>query len=181
VTVAGQPALQTAAADVKQVSTFWRRGPHLYKLYAKPEGKWSPSLLLAEALTFAERVETHAASLDALDNQQLGKRLEDLMAAPDTKALRQRKVATFAKRLPTWTTYAKPTPYSADGVTITVKTAWLALPKLVRETHAQQLWKAWASLNTPTDLDKSSITLVDETGREVGGSGIFGSSVSVKE
>ncbi len=63
-----------------------------------------------------------------------------------------------------------------DTATITVADSWHISPYQLRLQVAQDLWKLWASIASPDDLDKARIKLVDHNGNEVGGSGIFGGS-----
>ncbi|MBK7072935.1 MAG: hypothetical protein IPH44_11590 [Myxococcales bacterium] len=62
---------------------------------------------------------------------------------------------------------------------ITVGSTWHASLRQERLMAAQNMWKLWASINSPTDLDASRIKLVDANGNEVGGSG-FGAGSRVK-
>lgn len=46
--------------------------------------------------------------------------------------------------------------------------------------QAQNLWRLWSNINSPENPDKSHIKLVDLNGNPLGGSGVMGSSVSVR-
>ncbi len=65
----------------------------------------------------------------------------------------------------------------AYQVRIVVADEWHSQPYQKRLQGAQALWKTWASLHTPQDPDKSRIVLVDQMGKEVGGSRIWGGSL----
>ncbi len=67
-----------------------------------------------------------------------------------------------------------------DELVITVGSTWHASLRQERLMAAQNMWKLWASINTPTDLDKSRIKLVDVNRNEVGGSGAIGAGSRVK-
>jgi hypothetical protein len=64
-----------------------------------------------------------------------------------------------------------------DKATITVDNSWHLMPYQIRLQAAQSLWKSWASIASPDDLDKARIRLVDFNGNEVGGSRILGGSL----
>jgi hypothetical protein len=66
-----------------------------------------------------------------------------------------------------------------DELVVTVGETWHQAVRQDRLMAAQNLWKLWASINSPTDPDHSRIKLVDTNGNEVGGSGVMGSSISV--
>lgn len=71
--------------------------------------------------------------------------------------------------------------FDDDEIIITVKNIWFTIPKQIRLQHAQNLWEVWAKINSPQSLDKSRIKIVDVNGNEVGGSGFFGSKISVND
>jgi hypothetical protein len=67
-----------------------------------------------------------------------------------------------------------------DGMwtaTLTVKDIWHLRHKQLRLQDAQNLWKAWAVIASPKDLDQARIKLVDENDNEVGGSRVWGGSM----
>lgn len=53
---------------------------------------------------------------------------------------------------------------------ITVSNSWHFFPYQVRLEAAQNLWKIWASICSPSDPDKARIELVSINGNKVGGS-----------
>jgi hypothetical protein len=69
-----------------------------------------------------------------------------------------------------------------DELKVTVANAWHYEPHQIRLQTAQSLWKAWAAIHAPADLDRARLRLVDLNGNDVGGSGwLGGSMVSVKK
>lgn len=66
-----------------------------------------------------------------------------------------------------------------NELSITVGSTWHRVVYQERLIAAQKLWKLWADINTPSDLDTSRIQLVDVNGNRVGGSGLMGSSIKV--
>lgn len=61
--------------------------------------------------------------------------------------------------------------------TVAVQNAWHFLPYQIRLQTAQNLWKQWARIASPTDVDKARLKLVDLNGNEVGGSRALGGSL----
>jgi hypothetical protein len=64
-----------------------------------------------------------------------------------------------------------------DYLKITVGNDWHYEPYQMRLQMAQAIWKAWAVIHSPNDLDKSRLQLVDGMDNEVGGSRVFGGSM----
>ena len=60
---------------------------------------------------------------------------------------------------------------------ITVDNSWHVVSYQIRLQVAQNLWKAWADIASPKDLDKARIELVDFNDNEVGGSRAWGGSL----
>jgi hypothetical protein len=60
---------------------------------------------------------------------------------------------------------------------ITVANAWHYEPFQVRLQAAQTLWKGWAAIRSPNELDKARITLKDRMGNSVGGSSSLAGSL----
>lgn len=60
---------------------------------------------------------------------------------------------------------------------ITVKNIWHLRHKQLRLQDAQSLWKGWASIASPNELDSARISLVDHNDNEVGGSRILAGSL----
>jgi len=69
-----------------------------------------------------------------------------------------------------------------NTATITVANAWHLTAYQIRLQAAQNLWKLWASIASPTEPDKARIKLVDFNDNDVGGSRILaGSLIWVQE
>jgi hypothetical protein len=68
---------------------------------------------------------------------------------------------------------------SAEGDTLTIKVsnAWHFSPYQIRLQAAQNLWQTWATIDSPGDLDKARIKIVDLNDNAVGGSRVFGGSL----
>lgn len=66
---------------------------------------------------------------------------------------------------------------SDETATITVTNAWHYSVYQVRLQAAQNLWKIWASIASPSKPDRARIKIVDFNGNEVGGSRILGGSL----
>lgn len=62
-------------------------------------------------------------------------------------------------------------------VTITVSNYWHNQNYQLRLQAAQNLWKTWAALYSPTEPDSARIELVDFNGNKVGGSSMWGGSM----
>ncbi|MGJ8636553.1 MAG: hypothetical protein ACSHX5_06885 [Phycisphaerales bacterium] len=61
--------------------------------------------------------------------------------------------------------------------TLTVENVWHIRHKQLRLQDAQALWKAWALIASPNNLDSARIIIVDQNGNEVGGSRVWGGSL----
>lgn len=67
-------------------------------------------------------------------------------------------------------------------IVVVVGAYWFLMPKQLRLQAAQNMWQLWAKLDSPRDLDKARIKLLDQNGNKVGGSGLLaGSMVDVDE
>jgi len=65
---------------------------------------------------------------------------------------------------------------------VTVKSGWHYQPYQIRLQMAQNLWKVWATIHSPSEPDRARISITDLNGNEVGGSRILaGSLIWVKE
>lgn len=170
---------QTVDVEVKNTATLWKRGEFLFSLFHHSE-PFDAAEALDESKKAATTIEAHAATVDKLSDDERAKRVDSLESSVDVGRARAELVERFAKSLPEWATSAKPTPYSKNGVTVTVATIWLAVNPKIRETQARQLWQKWASIAAPQDVDSAHLTLVDASGKKVGGSGVMGSSISLE-
>lgn len=71
---------------------------------------------------------------------------------------------------------------NGNTLSIFVKNIWHYQPYQIRLQAAQNLWKAWARIHSPDNLDASKIKIKDQNGNTVGSSGfMFGSSISVNK
>jgi hypothetical protein len=66
---------------------------------------------------------------------------------------------------------------SGDDVLLVVSNAWHDQPKHARQRTAESLWRGWATIHTPQNLDKSYLSLRDGGGNAVGGSRIVAGSL----
>jgi hypothetical protein len=66
---------------------------------------------------------------------------------------------------------------SANQIKITLKDQWHYLPYQIRLQKAQGLWKLWATIHAPENVDLARISLVDLEGNEVGGSRLVAGSM----
>lgn len=66
---------------------------------------------------------------------------------------------------------------SENTATITVSNQWHVRNKQLRLQDAQTLWRLWANINNPSEVDKARIKIVDGNGNQVGGSGFLGGSI----
>ncbi|OHB55206.1 MAG: hypothetical protein A2Y12_09270 [Planctomycetes bacterium GWF2_42_9] len=64
-----------------------------------------------------------------------------------------------------------------SGADITVANVWHYQPYQLRLQMAQNLWKAWARINSPDEPDMAKIRILDLNGNEVGGSRVWGGSL----
>jgi len=77
---------------------------------------------------------------------------------------------------------AMPSDLSGDKVICTVPNRWHYQPYQIRLQEAQKLWRKWAFIHSPDDLDGARIKLVDGMGNEVGGSKVWaGSMIWIKK
>jgi hypothetical protein len=186
--IASHEAVGCIDSELSETCVAWRNGDWRLMLCAFPvEGEGSrkgaaPDRALVE--THARAVSTWSdAAIAGLEPTQREARVTALDAA--AKALEAAAGATrvslarLAGKIPPWVL-----SYEANGggsLRAHVGPAWFALDAATRQTEAVAFWKAWATANTPSNLDASRITLVDNSGRRVGGSGVMGgSSVSVE-
>jgi pyruvate/2-oxoglutarate dehydrogenase complex dihydrolipoamide acyltransferase (E2) component len=73
-------------------------------------------------------------------------------------------------------------PESPHRLRITVSNSFHAEPYQNRLQSAQTMWKIWAGIHSPSEPDKSFISIVDRLGNEVGGSrAIAGSLIWVQD
>lgn len=61
--------------------------------------------------------------------------------------------------------------------TLTVRDSWHRRHRQNRLQDAQVLWKTWALLASPDDLDRARIKILDRMGNEVGGSRLLAGSM----
>lgn len=71
----------------------------------------------------------------------------------------------------------KPSVCGNHTVLCVVKDSWHFLPYQIRKQKAQALWRIWAGIHSPDDLDKSGIELQARSGDEIGGSRVWGGSL----
>lgn len=64
---------------------------------------------------------------------------------------------------------------------ITLENPWHYEPKQIRLQAAQALQRHWASIHDPKRPDRAHIVLLDKMGNTVGGSKMYGTSISVKD
>jgi hypothetical protein len=60
---------------------------------------------------------------------------------------------------------------NGDEATIKVGGAWHSIPYRERLNIAQDLWQSWAMIHCPNAQDKAKITIVNDRGIRIGGSG----------
>lgn len=170
---------QTVDLEGKNAATLWKRGEFLFSLFHHAD-PFKAANALGKSKAAATHIDARAATIEGLSDEERAQRVDALISAVDVGRARAELVQRFAKSLPEWATSAKPTPYAKNGVTVTVATLWLAVNPKIRETQARQLWQKWASIAAPRDVDSAHLTLVDASGKKVGGSGVMGSSISVE-
>ena len=69
---------------------------------------------------------------------------------------------------------------SGDDITVSVNGTWRNQPPALQQQLAQNLWRLWAQLHSPSNPDRARITLIDAEGKRLGGSNQqVGSQVSL--
>jgi hypothetical protein len=134
---------------------------------------------LAPAAPAADERKRHLdAVASAVEERQRQDKAEELRRGPERflAAARSARIGTA------FIVDAKRDPLLDDQLQVVVGPGWHRQVKQERLIAAQNLWATWAQINSPKDLDKSRLELLDVNGNEVGGSGILaGSSISVPD
>ncbi|HEY3411776.1 MAG TPA: hypothetical protein VGM51_01835 [Armatimonadota bacterium] len=199
--VGDREARVTDGAKEKRGGIEWREGDWSFEVtisYRKPGERDEAKRLLPGAAEAAEKwvgqfLVAERAPVQAFRQDHLA-RLEAVTAATNRREeearLTQKKRAsliTLKQRLEkagvsnrTLVSIAT-SELDADELVVTVAPGWDASTKPTRLRVAQNLWRMWAQLNTPNDLDKSHIKVMDENNNKKASSGIMGSSVSLEE
>ncbi len=151
-------------------------------VFNDPEGK---ALLAAEKKEWDERAAKRAEEMAKVeaDAKRKAEEEREKQAAADASASKRQKenlnrfsaaIDLAAKKA----NFQGITKISVQGdeATVTVVDSFHSLPYQNRLQFAQNLWKAWASIDSPNDVDKARISIVDRNGNEVGGSGFLGGS-----
>jgi len=142
----------------------------------------------------AERQQQQAAAAEALPQQQLAQAEAQLQADRDAAAAKQAAHAAgqneLRRRLDAYMAVletSKVTVVERVNVRkiatntweaeLTVRDHWHLRHYQIRLQDAQTLWKAWALVASPHDLDSARIKLIDHNGNEVGGSRLLGGSL----
>ena len=134
---------------------------------AKEAAAWTDRFFLGTDLPRANERNGHLTALDAALDQAVVKRSREALNAM-TKKLISAGVGTIVGHVGL---HGDP-----NELIITIRPAWLASTQLEREEAAKTLWKLWAEINSPENLDKSRIKLVTVNGTNLGGSGLMGGS-----
>jgi hypothetical protein len=128
--------------------------------------------------TADERKRHLDAVASALEERQRQEKDEELRQGPERFLAAVRKAGVGTALI----VDAKRDPLLDDQLQVVVGAVWHRQVKQERLIAAQNLWRTWAQINSPKDLDKSRLELIDVNGNEVGGSGILaGSTVSVRD
>jgi len=129
--------------------------------------------------TAAEQKRQLDALTAAVDARKQQEKLEELRRGPERFMAAVRNAGVRGGAIVS----AERDPLLEDRLLIVVGPAWHRQIKQERLIAAQNLWTAWAEINSPRDLDKSRIQLLDVNGNEVGGSdSVFGgASIAVPD
>lgn len=126
----------------------------------------------------SEPVGTHR---DARNSPKATK-TKPIVAAQNLNVLRRQFLNTLAAIGVDSTWIAAVNVVTATDLELTVSNAWHYQPKQIRLQAAQTLWETWARVASPNELDLAHLKLLDMSGNNVGGSGMFaGSIVSVAD
>lgn len=142
--------------------------------------------MVVGAIIEANRTPEEKAKIAAAQKAAQEKRKVEQAAASEAEKKRfDRNFDEFMKRIRDANAKAERTIIQRvvvknDNATLTVENAWHLMPYQLRLQAAQNLWKAWASIASPTDPAKARISIVDINGNEVGGSGVLGIWVQEK-
>lgn len=159
--------------------TLWRHGRHAIALIIDeqdaPLEETMPS-----SLALAEVVDSIIDEAERATPEERLVWIQNLEHAVDAQAAQALAVKKFMKQLPNWCVSAASTTGVALGITVTVTSDWQAKDRSTREREAGSLWQTWATLASPEYPNAAYLTLVDATGKVVGGSGALGASVWVE-
>jgi hypothetical protein len=135
--------------------------------------------LAPSAMPSADEQKRHLDALaSAVDERQRQEKAEELRRGPERFVAAVRKAGVGTALI----VDAKRDPLLDDQLQVVVGAVWHRQVKQERLIAAQNLWRTWAQINSPKDLDKSRLELLDVNGNEVGGSGILaGSTISVQD
>ncbi|MBI4918091.1 MAG: hypothetical protein HY825_19790 [Acidobacteria bacterium] len=180
--VGGQPAVRCEDSGDKYVSIQWRSAAWHFVLDVRYEAaryqrraRAVAQAVAADAATWAQRF--------------LG---EGELPSPDERAqhfaaiegaVRQGKIEAFKTAVESSGVGAvvriglEPSDREGNTLVITVGDGWHVAVKQIRLQAAQDLWRMWADINSPSSSDDSRIKIVDLNGNEVGGSRVVGGSV----
>jgi hypothetical protein len=139
----------------------------------------SDRYLAPSALPSADERKRHLDALaSAVEERKRQEKAEELRRGPERFLAAVRKAGVGSMFI----VDAKRDQLLDDQLQVVVGPAWHRQVKQERLIAAQNLWATWAQINSPKDLDKSRLELLDVNGNEVGGSGILaGSSISVQD
>lgn len=205
-TVGGHPAILDTGLP-KMVILTWRSGPWDFTVYvrapsggkmaaaramaprfAKEAAAWADRLLVGENFLSAGERNAHLASLETALAQAKAQTEREAVAqsARDQKTQEKdlkRQVAKFIGVLEhsgvESVESVRISEFSTNVLEITVRPEWFYEPKQAKQEAATVLWQLWATIHSPRDLDHARIRLKTQSGDDLGGSGIAGSSISV--
>lgn len=136
--------------------------------------------LLARALEIATLVEEQATAADGFGPEQREAWVSKLAAALDPVVVERLARRAFFASLPVWVRSAAAQPDAQTTVVVQLGPAWLTLDHRSREAQAWELWQEWAIAVSPGYHNAARLTLVDKSGKIVGGSGELGAAIWVE-
>lgn len=181
------------------VTVTWGHGDQLLAVQVYDGPPPSAAVLQGAAVDLATAIEGRASALATVDSiasfdgeagkakQERDKAMATAKGIEATRA-QQAKMQTFMAAITSsgidarFIVRVESDNNDDHTIVVVVGPYWFLMPKQLRLQAAQNMWQLWAKLDSPRDLDKARIKLVDQNGNKVGGSGFLaGSMVDVDE
>jgi hypothetical protein len=183
VDVGPHAARLTRSADTSETGVHWKQGDWLFAAFVRPGAGGQTREARQAALRVATAVSEWATpAVAGLAPAEERARIVALDAALDSQAAAQARAQRNVRRMmaqaPDW---VESIALERGTLSLTVAPLWTRLPVAIRRSQAVAVWRDWARINTPADMDASIVEFRTRAGERLGGSGIQGSSISFSE
>lgn len=182
VAVGPHAARLTRSADTSEIGIHWKQGDWFFTVFARPltdQSRGAREAALQAATAVAEWATPAIGGMPPdVERARMVALEAALVSDASADALSGRSFRRMTGQAPEW---VESIALEQGTLILTVAPAWQRLPAAVRESQATAVWRDWARINTPSDLDDSVVEFRDRAGERLGGSGILGSMISMSE